>query len=47
MNKLKIGSLLRIVSSKKYEKLSDGLEEVQKLKESVPRLSKYIEHISA
>lgn len=37
---------MRIVSSKKYDKLSGNLDEVQKLKESVPRLKKYIEHIS-
>ena len=46
VNKLKIGSLLRIVSSKKWEKLSENLDEVSKLRESVPKLSKYIEHIS-
>ena len=42
-DKISLGSLLRTVSSKKYENLSDDLKEVQKLTNYIPELDEYID----
>jgi len=38
---MNVGSLMRIVRSKNYEKISDDLQEVEKIKQLVPELSGY------
>ena len=42
--KMSLGSLMRIVRSQKYEKISENLKEVHYLKSMIPEIKNYITH---
>ena len=43
-DKLSIGSLMRIVRANKYENLTNGLVEVEKLKKRIPKIKNFVGH---
>ena len=46
VDKINVGSLMRIVRSQKFERLSSDLNEIDAIKKRVPGIKKYVNHLN-